>query len=187
MLELVPALGAREPNSAYMFYDCQTETSGSCSPCSAKPSASAPCSSTTPRSRPCSRRGRANGVTCIDADSEDKFEIRADNVVNATGVWADRLRDEVVEEEDVPRISPSRGTHVTLSLEDLPVTQAACIVPAGEERTIFALPWYGNALVGTTDNDYEGDIARVEPSGSDIEYLLDAINSYFELELGAAI
>ena len=65
-----------------------------------------------------------------------------------------------------------------------PWAAAACIVPAGEERTIFALPWYGRALVGTTDRDYEGDIARVQPSGDDIEYLLDAANSFFGTELG---
>jgi glycerol-3-phosphate dehydrogenase len=128
--------------------------------------------------------GRADGVAVNDAASGAELEIRADNVVNATGVWADRLKpEEVVDEEDVPRISPSRGTHVTLSLEDLQVTHAACIVPAGEGRTIFALPWYGRALVGTTDNDFDGDISHVEPSSDDIDYLLDAVNEYFEVDL----
>jgi glycerol-3-phosphate dehydrogenase len=185
VLELVPALGAREPNSAYMFYDCQTDdvrlvltVLGEAERFGAVFVNDAEVTAVLEDG------GRADGVACVDAGSEDTFEIRADNVVNATGVWADRLRDEVVEEEDVPRISPSRGTHVTLSLEELPVTRAACIIPAGAERTIFALPWYGRALVGTTDNDYEGDIAHVEPSPSDIEYLLNAVNSYFELELG---
>ena len=69
-------------------------------------------------------------------------------------------------------------------MDKLPLGSAACIVPAGEERTIFALPWYGRALIGTTDNDYEGDIAHVQPSGDDIEYLLDAANSFFGTELG---
>ena len=57
-----------------------------------------------------------------------------------------------------PRISPSRGTHVLLDREDLSTGSAACIVPAGEGRAIFALPWYGRTLVGTTDNDFDGDI-----------------------------
>ena len=59
-------------------------------------------------------------------------------------------------------------------------------MPAGEERTIFALPWYGRALIGTTDRDYDGDIAQVQPSGEDIEYLLEAVNSFFGLELALA-
>ncbi len=64
------------------------------------------------------------------------------NVVNATGVWADRIRpEEILEQEEVPRITPSRGTHVTIGLDRLPLGTAACIVPAGEDRTIFALPW----------------------------------------------
>ena len=130
---------------------------------------------------------RAAGVVCTDADSGERFEVRADNVVNATGVWADRIRpEEILAEEEVPRIAPSRGTHITVSFDKLPLLQAACIVPAGQERTIFALPWYGRALIGTTDRDYDGDIAHVQPSGEDVEYLLEAVNSFFGVELAPA-
>jgi len=55
----------------------------------------------------------------------------------------------------VPRIRPSRGTHVTLARDKLPVT-AGAIVPAGSGRSIFVLPWLSRTLIGTTDNDYEG-------------------------------
>ncbi len=55
----------------------------------------------------------------------------------------------------MPRIRPSRGTHVTLARDKLPVT-AAAIVPAGSGRSIFVLPWLSRTLIGTTDNDYEG-------------------------------
>ena len=108
-------------------------------------------------------------------------------MINATGVWADRIRpEEIHDEAEVPRIAPSRGTHVTVSLDALAVDKAACIVPAGEDRTIFALPWYGRALIGTTDNDYDGDIAHVKPGDDDIDYLLDAVNAFFDIELGRA-
>src|SRR6185295_3356291 len=80
--------------------------------------------------------------------------------------------------------APSRGTHVTVSGDALPLNDAACIVPAGEDRTIFALPWYGRVLVGTTDRDYEGDLVHVEPSSDDIEYLLGAINGFFAVDIG---
>ena len=63
----------------------------------------------------------------------------------------------------MPRIAPSRGTHVLLDAESLPMGKGACIVPAGEGRTIFALPWYGRTLIGTTDNDYDGDIDAPRP------------------------
>jgi glycerol-3-phosphate dehydrogenase len=185
VLELVPALEPRKPASAYLFYDCQTDDVrlvltilGEAERFGAVFVNDAEVTGLVEED------GKADGVQVTDRASGTGFEVRADNVVNATGVWADRIRpEEVVDEEDVPRISPSRGTHVTLSLDDLPVTRAACIVPAGESRTIFALPWYGRALVGTTDNDYEGDISHVEPSTDDIDYLLDAVNSYFETDL----
>ena len=89
----------------------------------------------------------------------------------------------MVEEEDVPRISPSRGTHIVVDRERLPMSEAACIVPAGEGRAIFALPWYGRTLVGTTDNDYEGDIAHPKPAPEDISYLLEAVNAFFGTSL----
>ena len=100
-------------------------------------------------------------------------------MINATGVWADRVQaEELHDEAEVPVIRPSRGTHITLSPDDLPM-HAGAIVPAGGGRTIFAVPWLGRTLVGTTDNDYEGDIDHVPPAEDDIAYLLDAINAFF--------
>jgi glycerol-3-phosphate dehydrogenase len=91
----------------------------------------------------------------------------------------------VIEEEDVPRIAPSRGTHLVLDAADLPMGRAACIVPAGEGRMIFALPWYGRTLIGTTDNDFDGDTRHPRPAEDEVEYLLDAANSFFGTTLGA--
>src|SRR5215208_7177276 len=184
--ERIPALAARDPKEAYLFYDCQTDdvrlvltVLGEAERFGAVFVNGAEVLELR------SEDGRAAGVVCTDAESGERFEVRAANVVNATGVWADRIRpEEILGEEEVPRIAPSRGTHVTISQDLLPLERTACIVPAGEERTIFALPWYGRALIGTTDNDYEGDLAHVEPSGNDIEYLLDATNSFFGTDIG---
>ena len=104
-------------------------------------------------------------------------------MINATGVWADRIRpEELHSEAEVPRIAPSRGTHITLRPEDLPLN-AGAIVPAGGGRSIFALPWLGRSLIGTTDNNYDGDIGHVQPAKEDIDYLLDAVNAFFGTEL----
>jgi glycerol-3-phosphate dehydrogenase len=186
-IELMPALTSRDPKEAYLFYDCQTDdvrlvlnVLGEAERFGAVFANGAEVTELI------SDDGRAAGVACTETESGERLEVRAANVVNATGVWADRIRpEEILAEEEVPRISPSRGTHVTVSQEKLAVTDAACIVPAGEDRTIFVLPWYGRALIGTTDRDYDGDIARVEPSGEDIEYLLEAVNSFFGVALGA--
>jgi len=187
VVELIPALAPREPSSAYLFYDCQTDDVRLVLTILGEAERfGAVCVNGAEVTGLLEEDGRASGVACVDTSSGERFEVRADNVVNATGVWADQIRPEEIEaEEDVPRISPSRGTHITFSLDRAPM-EAACIIPAGENRTIFVLPWYGRALVGTTDNDYEGDLARVRPGEEDLEYLLDAVNVFFGLELGPA-
>jgi glycerol-3-phosphate dehydrogenase len=184
--ELIPALAPMDPSSAYLFYDCQTDDArlvltvlGEAERFGAVVVNGAEVTDVLEEG------GRADGVACIEAESGDRFEVRADNVVNSTGVWADRIRpEELLSEEEIPRIRPSRGTHITLSTDDIEIGSAACIVPAAGERTIFALPWYGRVLAGTTDNDYEGEIDQVPPSPDDVEYLLDALNAYFGTQLG---
>ncbi|HKB50688.1 MAG TPA: glycerol-3-phosphate dehydrogenase/oxidase [Solirubrobacterales bacterium] len=184
VLELVPSLEPRDPGDAYLFYDCQTDDVrlvltilGEAERFGAVTLNGAEVTEVL------SRGGRAVGVAAVEAESGERFEVEAESVVNATGVWADRIGSEVAEEEDVPRIAPSRGTHVLLDRDDLSTGSAACIVPAGEGRAIFALPWYGRTLVGTTDNDYEGDIDHPRPGEEDVEYLLDAVNAFFGVSL----
>jgi glycerol-3-phosphate dehydrogenase len=183
--ELIPALAPMEPSSAYLFYDCQTDDVRLVLTILGEAERfGAVVANRLEVTEVLDDGGRAAGVACSDTESGERFEIQAANVVNATGVWADRIRpDELLAEEEIPRIRPSRGTHITLSMDDLDIGTAACIVPAGAERTIFALPWYGRVLAGTTDNDYDGDIDQVPPSGDDVDYLLDALNSYFGLDL----
>ena len=186
--ELIPALADRDPRQGYLFYDCQTDDVrlvltilGEAERFGAVAVNRAEVTGLLERD------GRADGVRFRDLESGEELEVAADNVVNATGVWADRIRpEEIHDEAEVPRIAPSRGTHLTVSLEKLAVTRAACVVPAGEGRTIFALPWYGRALIGTTDNDYDGDITHVRPGEDDIDYLLEAVNVFFGTDLGRA-
>ncbi|HEX7058468.1 MAG TPA: glycerol-3-phosphate dehydrogenase/oxidase [Solirubrobacterales bacterium] len=187
VLGMIPALRSRDPKDAYLFYDCQTDDVrlvltilGEAERFGAVMLNGAEVTEVLERD------GRAVGVACVEAESGERFEVGAASVVNATGVWADRIRpEEILNEEDVPRISPSRGTHLLVDRADLEMGRAACIVPAGEGRAIFALPWYGRTLVGTTDNDYDGDIDHPRPGADDVEYLLDAINSYFGTSIGA--
>jgi glycerol-3-phosphate dehydrogenase len=184
--DLIPALEPMDPSSAYLFYDCQTDdvrlvltVLGEAERFGAVVVNGAEVTEVLDDG------GRAAGVAFTEAESGERIEVQADNIVNATGVWADRIRpDELLTEEEIPKIRPSRGSHITLSTDDLEIGTAACIVPAGSDRTIFALPWYGRVLVGTTDNDYEGDIEQVPPSGDDVEYLLDSLNAYFGTSIG---
>ena len=111
--------------------------------------------------------------------------MRAANVVNATGVWADRLRpSELHDEAELPRIRPSRGTHITLATPTCR-SSAGAIVPAGGGRTIFALPWLGQHARRHDRQRLRGrPRARRRPPSEDIDYLLDAVNEFFATELG---
>jgi glycerol-3-phosphate dehydrogenase len=178
--ELLPALAGRKPSSGYLFYDCQTDdvrlvltVLGEAERFGAV----------------CANRCEVvelvdGGARVRDGEGGSELVVRAANVVNATGVWADRIRpEELHDEAEVPVIRPSRGTHVTIAQTDLPLV-AGAIVPAGGGRTIFALPWLGRSLVGTTDNDYEGDLEHVRPGEEDLSYLLGAVNEFFGTSLG---
>jgi len=183
--ELLPALAARDPSAAYLFYDCQTDDARLVLTVLGEAERfGTVCANSCEVTGLIERNGRAGGVMVRDRIGGGEFELEADNIVNATGVWADRLRpDELYAEEEVPQIRPSRGTHITLSQESMPVRGGA-IVPAGGDRTIFVLPWLGRTLIGTTDNDYEGELEHVPPSSDDIDYLLSACNGFFGTSLG---
>jgi glycerol-3-phosphate dehydrogenase len=184
VIELLPALAVREPTSGYLFYDCQTDDVRLVLTVLGEAERfGAVCANRLRVTGLLEQDGRTRGVRALDAESGAELEVRAANVINATGVWADQLRPgELHDEAELPRIRPSRGTHVILDRKDLPLVGGA-IVPAGNGRSIFALPWLGRTLVGTTDNDYEGDLEHVRPSSEDIDYLLAAVNDFF----GAAL
>jgi glycerol-3-phosphate dehydrogenase len=180
VLELLPALAAREPTSGYLFYDCQTDDVRLVLTVLGEAERfGAVCANRVDVTALLERDGRARGVQVTDTESGVRFDVRAANVVNATGVWADELSpQELHDEAELPRFRPSRGTHITIRSEDLPLVGGA-IVPAGGGRTIFALPWLGHTLVGTTDNDYEGPLDHIKPAAEDVEYLLEAVNAFF--------
>jgi glycerol-3-phosphate dehydrogenase len=182
VLDLLPALEGRDPSSGYLFYDCQTDDARLVLTVLAESARFGAVYANRIRVTDLLERdGRAIGAQALDTESGAELELRAKNVINATGVWADRIRpDELRDEAEVPRIAPSRGTHITFSRERLPLN-AGAIVPAGGDRTIFALPWLGSTLVGTTDNDYkDGDLVHIPPDPADIDYLLDACNDFFD-------
>jgi glycerol-3-phosphate dehydrogenase len=188
VVELLPALADREPTSGYLFYDCQTDDVRLVLTVLGEAERfGAVCVNGVEVTELTESAGRAVGVRARDVETGEELRVRAHTVVNATGVWADRLRPgELLDEADVPHIRPSRGTHITLSQDDLPL-RAGAIVPAGGGRSIFALPWLGRALIGTTDNDYDGDDLRhIKPAAADIDYLLDAANAFFGKDLRPA-
>ncbi len=207
VLELLPALATREPTGGYLFYDCQTDDVRLVLTVLGEAERfGAVCANRVAATELLDGEGRVRGVRAVDVEGGEELFVRAGAVVNATGVWADELvgrsftarepgaepapaaggaparRAAAERDGGVPSIRPSRGTHLTLRHEDLPLVGGA-IVPAGEGRSIFALPWLGRTLVGTTDNDYEGALEHVRPPAEDVAYLLEALNTFFAAAL----
>jgi glycerol-3-phosphate dehydrogenase len=184
VVNLLPALAGRDPSGGYLFYDCQTDDARLVLTVLGEAERfGAVFANRLDALALLEDSGRAVGARVRDRETGSELDVRAATVVNATGVWADRLRpEELHDEAEVPVIRPSRGTHIVIPSERLPVV-AGAIAPAGGSRTIFVLPWLGQTLVGTTDNDYEGELEHIQPAPDDITYLLDALNAFFATDL----
>ena len=102
-------------------------------------------------------------------------EIRAEAVVNATGVALDRLRSPVA----TPTIRPTKGVHIFLPRDQVGNRHAVALTTKSDGRLVFILPWGDLTLVGTTDTDFSGDSDRVLPDARDVDYLLAAANEAF--------
>jgi glycerol-3-phosphate dehydrogenase len=183
----VPALAGRDPKAAYLFYDCQTDDVRLVLTILGEAERyGALLANDIAAERLLESGGDVVGATARDTQTGDELTIRARHVVNATGVWADRIHTSDAREGDVPLIRPSRGTHLTFASSDLPLRRTALVVPAGEGRMMFTLPWMGRTLVGTTDVEYDGPLEHVAPPLDDVEYILGALNDYFGTSLTPA-
>ena len=126
--------------------------------------------------------GRANGVELRDALSGATYAIGAKIVVNATGAWADGLRQSA---PAGPRLRPLRGSHLLLPAWRLPLAQAVSLLHPRDGRPVFAFPWEGVSLVGTTDVDHSADLqAEAAITPEEVAYLMQALEFQFpELDL----
>jgi glycerol-3-phosphate dehydrogenase len=94
--------------------------------------------------------GHVVGVHAVDMETGRQREIRARCIINATGVFVDQVRrmDESVSEN---LVTPSQGVHLVLPREFLPGDSAIMIPKTDDGRVLFAVPWHGRVVVGTTD------------------------------------
>jgi len=131
------------------------------------------------------RSGEACGVVVRDSAPEGggrTIEVRGTAIINATGAWADGLRQRLGARR---RLRKLRGGHLIFPFAKLPLTRAVSVLHPDDGRPVFAFPWEGVTLVGTTDVEHGEDLA-LEPSTSreEAEYLLRVTNWAFpSLEL----
>lgn len=122
---------------------------------------------------------RINGAVVKDAVTQSVHELRAKVVINATGAWADRLRGTQAG-TDRPKLRPLRGSHLVLPAWRLPLAQAVSLMHPHDERPVFAFPWEGVTLVGTTDVDHGADLqTEASITRPEVDYLMAALQAQF--------
>lgn len=135
-------------------------------------------------------QGLVVGATLKDTSSEDNahsnaqsYDVYAKVVVSATGAWADTLRMQASKQSEQnfhKQIRPSRGSHLVISQERLPLKQAYTFLHPVDKRAVFVFPWENRTVLGTTDLDHPPlDDSEVGITNEEVDYLLAATNDLF--------
>jgi glycerol-3-phosphate dehydrogenase len=130
---------------------------------------------------------RADGMLAAavvtDQISKQTIRIAARSFVNATGPFSDVIR-QLASAKVSPRMSPSKGVHILFPLDGFPESDALLVPKTEDGRVIFAVPWNGRLLVGTTDTGYTPGEEMVV-TRQEIDYLLRQLNPYLSSPLHA--
>jgi glycerol-3-phosphate dehydrogenase len=117
------------------------------------------------------------GVICLDVFSGREITVTSNAIVNAAGPWVDELR-EVNKSKQGKRLHLTKGVHIVLPWDKLPVSQAIYF-DVDDGRMIFAIPRGRTTYVGTTDTTYSGNKDQVLTRREDADYLINAVNATF--------
>lgn len=121
-------------------------------------------------------QGHVSGARVGPEDTEGReIDVRARAVVNASGVWADHVRD--LDARETHHIRPAKGVHIVVPSTKLPCDVAVVLPSPSDGRNVFVIPWEDRTYVGTTDTDYEGDLDNPGVDQGEVDYLLEAVNA----------
>ena len=132
---------------------------------------------------------RLVGLRCRDAIGGQSYEVRARCVVNATGVWVDGLRqmDGAGQGKTVePMVAPSQGVHVVVDRSFLPGEHALLVPKTADGRVLFAVPWLGKLVLGTTDTPRSDLPREPRPLRAELDFILGEAGRYLERAPGPA-
>ncbi|HUF63270.1 MAG TPA: glycerol-3-phosphate dehydrogenase/oxidase [Verrucomicrobiales bacterium] len=121
--------------------------------------------------------GRVQGASAEDGETGREYRLRARVVINATGIFTDSIR--AMDQADAPpMMTTSQGVHLVLPEAFLPGGYAVMIPKTDDGRVLFAIPWHGRVLVGTTDTPVPGPVLDPAPLEEEIEFLLEHAGRY---------
>jgi glycerol-3-phosphate dehydrogenase len=133
--------------------------------------------------------GKVVGLRVQDRETGHALELQARCVVNATGVWVDRLRmqdGQAIGRDAKPMVAPSQGVHIVVDREFLPTDHALLIPKTADGRVLFAVPWLGKTILGTTDTPRH-DLAREPlPFREEVDFILRESARYLSRAPGPA-
>ncbi|GIC76317.1 glycerol-3-phosphate dehydrogenase/oxidase [Moritella sp. F3] len=120
---------------------------------------------------------QVTGIRVADQVSGQEFNLAAKVVINATGPWTDKLRQQMQAKK---AIRPLRGSHLIVPSWRLPLAYSVSYFHPEDKRPIFAFPWENSTVIGTTDLDHHHDLEQ-QPciSQNEVDYLLNGINKQF--------
>jgi glycerol-3-phosphate dehydrogenase len=118
-----------------------------------------------------------DGVVARDVETGEEFAIKAKVVINATGPFTDSVRH-MAEPNVADMISPSQGAHIVLDRSFLPGDHAIIVPRTSDGRVMFAIPWHGHTLVGTTDTAIDEAPLEPVPMEQEIEFMLSTASLY---------
>ena len=125
--------------------------------------------------------GKVAGFVCEDADTGQQYTVRARAVVNATGVWVDTLRQmdgEAVGRPVKPIVAPSQGVHIVVDRDFLPSDHALMVPKTADGRVLFAVPWLGKLILGTTDSPRQDIVREPQPFKEEVAFILEESARY---------
>jgi glycerol-3-phosphate dehydrogenase len=128
--------------------------------------------------------GKLNGAYVRDVLSNQEFTVRARHIINAAGVFAERV-EALTGDESKVAIEPSKGIHLVVARDRVKISDTALVLPETDDgRILFVIPWGVRAVIGTTDTG-KGDLDDPEATPQDIAYLLDHVNRFMDVNLTA--
>jgi glycerol-3-phosphate dehydrogenase len=125
--------------------------------------------------------GRVCGVHAHDAETGAHLALRARCVVNATGVWVDAVRDmdrDADAPAKAPLVAPSQGVHLVVDRAFLPGDHALMVPKTRDGRVLFAVPWLGKTVLGTTDTPRDDLDPEPMPFAAEVDFILGEAGRY---------
>ncbi len=181
VMERMPALNKDKLHSAVLYYDGQHDDARYCLAIvqSAQELGVAVANYLEVVAFDKDSANRLQSVRAKDTLAGDSFQIKADLFINCTGTSADFIR--TLANPALPiRMRPSKGVHVILPYETLQSNDAMLIPKTTDGRVVFAIPFEGQLLVGTTDTEYTALTEEPVLDEKEAEFLLDTLRPYLQ-------